>query len=138
LLEGGKRFERFELRVSIYQNRDKLSLNDFWSKKNDKLKAEVKEFQLVSNKQRNISGTAGLEDEITIAGPWGKQTSCRAVVPYKDRFFVLSSVVGRGEAIPQYRSLFDSLVSGFKISGKQPQPRSANGKPAKRGFLQLW
>ena len=138
LLEGGKQYERFELRVSIYQNRDRLSLNDFWSKKNEKLKSEVKEFQLVSDKQMNISGAAGLEDEIVVAGPLGRQSYCRAVVQYRDRFFVISSVVGRGEAIPQYRSLFDAFVSGFKISGKQPQPKSSNQKSAKHGFLQLW
>jgi hypothetical protein len=139
LLEGGTRYERFELRVGVYQNRDKLSVSDFWNMKNGKLKQEVPGFQAVSEAQKNISGASGLVDEITVAGPLGKQTYCRAVVPYKDRFYVLSAVVGKDQAIPEYRSLFESLVSAFKISGRQkPLPKaSRQQKPAKRGALKL-
>jgi hypothetical protein len=133
LLQCPWRFERFELRFGVHQNKENLTVVEYVKRKNEQLKRAGRQVDVFIVQDVAAANLKGLEDVILVAGPEGKQTLCRNIFPYKDKFLVISAVVGSDRIIPEYKAAVEAVCQTLAISRKDPPKPLKAQKPAKQG-----
>lgn len=136
LSSAGRTFERFELRLGVHLNKERVSPVVFIERKNSLLEKAVKQLDVFAARDIVIAGLRGYEDEIVVDGPGGRQCLTRIILAHKERFLVISALVGGSQMIPSYREMFEAIARTAVISKQKPSKPLKSRKPAK-GKIQL-
>ncbi len=130
-------FERFELRLGVHRNEEKLSAEEYLKRKNLQLQRSGRTLSVFLIRDVAVGNLKGLEDNVTVTGPEGRLTLDRVIIPYKDKFFMISAVIGRDQIIPQYKTIFDSVIASLAVDRRNPPKPLKERKPARAAKIHL-
>jgi hypothetical protein len=120
-------FERFEVRIGVHANRERLSAQEYRQRKTAQLE-KSRQLDVFSVRDVTAAGFKGVRDDIKVRDAGGARCLSRVILPYKDRFLVISALVGGEQMVPLYRESFDAITQGVTVSRHSPPPSL---KPAK-------
>jgi hypothetical protein len=113
-------YEHFEVRLGVHENSDGLAPSEYVKRRNAQLEAGGRKLNVFMMRDLTAGKFKGLEDTVNIAGRNGRYTLSRAILQYKDKFLVISAVVGSDQIVPEYKSVFDAIVQTVSLDRANP------------------
>jgi hypothetical protein len=114
----GERVEPFQVFISSYLNSKGYTAAEYAQKRDESRRKTAESMEIISREDVLINGIWGVRSSARLKlsdRTW--QTWSRVILPYKDKLYIISGLIGRRKPVSEYNAVFDSAVKSFKANG---------------------